>query len=78
MKIIEEIIRDEEHLYSKIKFTIIGDRKENSMEIPMWQKILCVSDEMAREMTSNNFKQMKLANAMDVFDKYYRDTFITP
>ena len=61
---------------SNTRFTIIGDRIENSIEIPIWEKIMFVSDSQELQMSKTDLNHMKANNAIAVFDKFYQDNFI--
>lgn len=75
MKIIEEVRKNPEGT-TDIRFIIVGDRKEGSVEIPMWEKRLVLSN--AEVVTTNLgvLSELRRDNAVDVFEKYYHDTFM--
>lgn len=62
--------------YTDITFRIIGQREENSMKIPFWEKTLSLSEvELAQALDSSMAIKMKMNNARIVFDRFYADNF---
>jgi hypothetical protein len=78
MKIKEELTRDEFAVGLRIRFSIIGDKVENSVEIPIWEKVTFLSDIELMDRPSEFLGYVKQENALAVFAKYYRDTFLPP
>lgn len=59
-----------------VNFSILGERKENSLEFPTWQKSITISDsEMVQIKTKEHLNFMKTQNALSVFEEYYNKVF---
>lgn len=77
MKIIEETRKQPEGT-TEVRFVIVGDRKEGSMEIPIWENRLVLSDSELVSYEPGILDLLRRDNARSVFNEYYNDTFITP
>lgn len=77
MKVRETLYKDKERGVSTLTFTIIGDTKVGSLETPIWEKSIQISDIEAVQFTDGVFERIKESNAMSVFQKFYRDVHLT-
>lgn len=74
----EETRGDAKSEYLQVRFTILGERKKNSLEVPMWEKRVSISrNELALSEVQKLGEKIKANNAIDCFAKFYEDNFLT-
>jgi len=78
IRTIEEIKELPSKLGKEVRFSIIGDRDENSTKIPIWENRFVITDtELLNVIYPEvQFNVLKINNAMKVFEQFYKDTFI--
>jgi hypothetical protein len=76
MKCIEENKQNPRDLSETYRFTIIGDAKENSTQIPLWEKSFTITDTEKIQLSSSEaLNVLRKNNAVRVFEQYYTDMF---
>ena len=58
-----------------VTFRIIGERKENSTEIPIWEKSVHITKQEDTMYEKTALKKILVDNAIVVFNKFYQDNF---
>lgn len=77
MKIIisEEKIQNSRDKSMTFVFRIIGERKKNSLEVPVYEKHLNISKAELTAYEKNILERKKHENAISVFNQFYKDNF---
>lgn len=77
IRIIEKILRDENLLTTTIRFTIAFHPKKDSFEIKSYERSYIIRDlELVTTTAADLMRRIKLDNARQVFDEYYKDNFL--